>query len=116
MYPLIPFAAGLVAGALGIRLLKSAKTPSLGGVAGTAKEQLGRAQEGLRQATVSSLSAIEQSSASLRARLTPVSETAEVPAPDAAPKRGQGAAKPPPPRKAVRKKGAPPADTTGADS
>ncbi|MCK0512359.1 hypothetical protein [Aromatoleum buckelii] len=59
MYPLLPFAVGLVTGALGIRLLKAGKT----------RATLDKAQERLREATVSSLSAIEHSSAHLRAKL-----------------------------------------------
>lgn len=59
MYPLLPFAVGLLTGAVGIRLLK----------AGKARATLDKAQERLREATVSSLSAIEHSSAHLRARL-----------------------------------------------
>lgn len=59
MYPLLPFAVGLLTGALGIRLLKAGRT----------RATLDKAQERLREATVSSLSAIEHSSAQLRARL-----------------------------------------------
>lgn len=64
MYPLLPFAVGLVTGALGIRLLKAGKT----------RATLDKAQERLREATVSSLSAIEHSSAHLRAKLAADSE------------------------------------------
>lgn len=64
MYPLLPFAVGLVTGALGIRLLKAGKT----------RATLDKAQERLREATVSSLSAIEHSSAHLRAKLATDSE------------------------------------------
>ena len=93
MFPLLPFAVGLLTGAAGIRLLRNEK----------AKKQLDKAQDRLREATVSSLNAIETSSARLRTRLD---QTAE-PAPSAAPK--------PTPRKAApRKKAAAvtPAGTT----
>lgn len=74
MYPLLPFAVGLVTGALGIRLLKAGKT----------RATLDKAQERLREATVSSLSAIEHSSAHLRAKLA---AEAELPLEPAAPVR-----------------------------
>ncbi|KON80705.1 hypothetical protein PA01_02795 [Azoarcus sp. PA01] len=76
MYPLLPFAVGLVTGALGIRLLKAGKT----------RATLDKAQERLREATVSSLNAIEHSSAHLRAKLA---TDAELP-PETAP-QGQAA-------------------------
>ena len=86
MFPLLPFAVGLLTGAAGVRLLRNEK----------AKIQLAKAQDRLREATVTSLNAIETSSARLRTRLD---QTAE-PAPSAAPK--------PTPRKAAapRKKAA----------
>ena len=72
MFPLLPFAVGLLTGAAGVRLLRNDK----------AKIQLAKAQDRLREATVSSLNAIETSSARLRTRLD---QTAD-PAPSAAPK------------------------------
>lgn len=72
MFPLLPFAVGLLTGAAGVRLLRN----------DSAKEQLAKAQERLREATVSGLNAIENSSARLRTRLD---QTAE-PAPSAAAK------------------------------
>lgn len=72
MFPLLPFAVGLLTGAAGVRLLRNEK----------AKIQLAKAQDRLREATVTSLNAIETSSARLRTRLD---QTAE-PAPSAAPK------------------------------
>lgn len=76
MLPLLTFASGLLAGVVGVRLLKSVKTPegvktATAAIGGKARHGLDQAQTGLRQATVSGLTAIERSSASLRARLTP---------------------------------------------
>jgi len=72
MFPLLPFAVGLLTGAATIRLFKNEN----------AKKQLTKAQDRLREATVSSLSAIEHSSAQLRSRLEP--DTSGVPPPPAA--------------------------------
>lgn len=68
MLPLLTFASGLVAGIVGLRVLKNVK-PTAGIKAASAG--LDRAEAGLRQATVSGLTAIERSSAALRERLTP---------------------------------------------
>lgn len=92
MFPLLPFAVGLLTGAAGVRLLRNEK----------AKIQLAKAQDRLREATVTSLNAIETSSARLRTRLD---QTAE-PAPSAAPK--------PTPRKAAPRKKAAAATPAGA--
>jgi hypothetical protein len=74
MLPLLTFASGLIAGIVGVRLVKSVTAPSGPRAAATAR--LGtigdKAQTGLRQATVSGLTVIEKSSANLRAKLTPV--------------------------------------------
>lgn len=87
MIPLLPFAAGLAAGVFGIRLLKGVKGTDYRSVNAAARERLARTGDGLRQATVAGLSAIEQSSASLRSRLTPdPAATAELET-AAAPKR-----------------------------
>ncbi|MCG5512010.1 MULTISPECIES: hypothetical protein [Ectothiorhodospira] len=59
MYHLIPFAAGAVVGALAVRLLRTDKT----------RQGLEKAQDTLREATVSSLSSIEHASARARKRL-----------------------------------------------
>lgn len=68
MYPLLPFAAGMLAGAVVLRLLKT----------DTTKAGLAKAQRGLRDATVSSLETIENASARARVRLTaPAPEAAE---------------------------------------
>jgi len=72
MLPLLTFASGLVAGIVGVKLLKKVKAPdSLGNFGDKARSGLDKAQAGLRDATVTSLSAIEKSTASLRAKLTP---------------------------------------------
>lgn len=70
MFPLLPFAAGLVTGAVLTRLVKPEKT----------RATLDRAQERVREATVSSLAAIEHTSAGLRARL--MHATDEAPGPE----------------------------------
>lgn len=59
MLPLLPFAAGLLAGAAAVKLLRSDK----------ARAGLGKAQESLREATVSGLAAIEHSSATMKQAL-----------------------------------------------
>lgn len=97
MLPVLTFAAGVLAGVIGVKMLKKAKqSDALRAAAATrletvgdrAREGLDKAQSGLRQAAVSGLSAVEKSSASLRAKLTPAEEpAAETAAPteDAAP-------------------------------
>lgn len=75
MYPLLPFAAGLLAGAVVTRLVKAER----------ARMTLGKAQDRLRDATVSSLAAIEHSSAGLRSRLMHAGEAAAGEAAPAAP-------------------------------
>jgi hypothetical protein len=74
MLPLLTFASGLIAGIVGVRLVKSVTAPSGPRAAATARLGTigGKAQTGLRQATVSGLTVIEKSSANLRAKLTPV--------------------------------------------
>ena len=60
MFPLFPFVAGVLTGAVALRLIKTDKT----------KAGLDKAQDNLRDATVSSLEAIEHASARARKRLT----------------------------------------------
>lgn len=60
MLPLLPFIAGIATGAVAIKLWRSDKS----------KLKFDQAQEALRHATVSSLEAIEHSSASMRKRLS----------------------------------------------
>ncbi len=88
MYPLLIFATGLVVGAAGARLLKGANGPlKAKATAATEKAQCGveKAQEAVRDAAVSGLSAIERTSARLRTKLTPepADEAAGEPAPEA---------------------------------
>lgn len=64
MFHLLPFAVGLLAGALTVKMVKNDLT----------RKQLEKAQAGLKKATVSSLNAIEQSSARLRTRLAEETE------------------------------------------
>ena len=64
MFPLLPFAAGLLTGAVAARLLKVDK----------ARTSFNKAQDRVREATVSSLAAIEHTSAELRAKLNRGSE------------------------------------------
>lgn len=88
MLPLLTFASGIVAGILGVRLLKNPRRPTpLKQLGHTALGGLGRAGEGLREATLSGLSAIEKSSASLRAQLAAPPEASgleevDAPSPD----------------------------------
>jgi hypothetical protein len=77
MWRLLTFAAGVVAGAVGVRALKKAEAPEkLTDLAHKARSGLDKAGEGLRDATVSGLSAVEKSSASLRAKLSGAAEAA----------------------------------------
>lgn len=82
MLPVLTFAAGLIAGAVGYRALnKSKSNVSLRAAGDAARDSLGKAQSGLRQAAVSGLSAVERSSASLRAKLETVPDETAAPAP-----------------------------------
>ena len=68
MFPLLPFAVGIITGAAALRLLRNEKT----------RKQLDKAQDRLREATVSSLNVIEHSSARLRTKLEPIADAAPV--------------------------------------
>ncbi|MBB4199308.1 hypothetical protein CCR94_21365 [Rhodoblastus sphagnicola] len=71
MWRLLTFAAGIVVGAVGVKALKKAEAPAkLTNLAHKARGGLDKAGEGLRDATVSGLSAVEKSSAGLRAKLS----------------------------------------------
>ncbi|PWC44240.1 hypothetical protein [Azospirillum sp. TSO22-1] len=84
MYPLLVFASGLIAGAVGVRLLKRADLPqNLKAATASGKVGLDRAQSAVREATLSGLSAVESTSARLRAKLAPEPETAAPEAPAA---------------------------------
>ncbi|OJX78536.1 hypothetical protein [Magnetospirillum sp. 64-120] len=84
MLPFLTFAGGIVAGIVGVKLLKRVKSPeSLGNLGDKARSGLDKAGAGLREATVTGLSAIEKSSAKMRTKLTPEAE-AEAPAAAAA--------------------------------
>lgn len=75
MHPLLTFAGGLIAGIIGIRVLNKAAAPAaarLDGLGGKARQGLDQAGESLRGAAVTGLSAIEKSSAGLRAKLAAV--------------------------------------------
>ena len=96
MFPMLPFAIGLLTGAVTVRLLKSANLRS----------GLDKAQDRLRDATVSGLSAIEHSSAELKAKLTTATSVVAEPAaaaPEGPAETSETAA---PPRKPARKRAA----------
>lgn len=98
MFPLLPFAVGLLTGAAGVRLLRNER----------AKIQLAKAQDRLREATVTSLNAIETSSARLRSRLdqtepAPSAAAKPMPRKAAAPRKKAAAATPAGTTKRVRK-------------
>lgn len=61
MLPLVPFAAGLLAGAVAIKLIRRDKF----------KVNLGKTGQRLRDATVSSLTSLESASARARSKLKP---------------------------------------------
>lgn len=72
MFPLFPFLAGALTGAVALRLIKTDKT----------KAGLEKAQDKLRDATVTSLEAIEHASARARKRLSPSETEAQAAAPE----------------------------------
>jgi len=94
MLPVLTFVAGVAAGALGVRMLKKSKTPAkLTALAHKARSGFDKAGEELRDVTVSGLSAVEKSSANLRAKLAGQTETSTEPT-DAAPASDEPAAGP----------------------
>lgn len=77
MHPVLLFATGLVTGIIGVRAVKNSKgKESLTALGEKTRHGLDQAKSGLRDATVSGLSAIEKSSASLRGKLAPVAPAA----------------------------------------
>lgn len=80
MLPLLPFAAGLLAGAVSVKLLRSDKT----------RDGLNAAKSRLRAATVSGLNKLEHSTAAVRERLASADE-----APAAAAEAAATTAEPP---------------------
>lgn len=99
MYPVLPFAIGAMVGAAAIRLLKTVSV----------RGSLDKAQERLREATISSLDAIEHSSAGLKAKLAtaPAAPESQAPAAPAA-----AAAKAAPARKAPARRRSPASSAT----
>ncbi|CCG42440.1 hypothetical protein [Magnetospirillum molischianum] len=85
MHPVLLFATGLVTGIVGVRALKNSGKgkDALESLSGKTRHGLDQAKSGLRDATVSGLTAIEKSSASLRGKLTPAA-----PAPTEPPEAG----------------------------
>lgn len=117
MLPLLPFALGLLAGGLAVRTLRD----------GRLRDGLRHAQDSVRSATVSSLTAVENSAHAIKQRLEPATAAAPeangvntvtaapgeaAPAPKPRKKRGAAAdSAPPAPRRASRHaKAAPAAD------
>jgi len=85
MHPVLLFATGLVTGIIGVRALKNSKgKDQLTALGDKTRHGLDQAKSGLRDATVSSLAAIEKSSANLRGKLTPAAPAAE-PEPESKP-------------------------------
>ncbi len=77
MFHLIRFAAGVVTGIVAIKLIQSKPTKDALKKAGTStKKTLEKTQDKLRDATVSSLEAIESASAKARSKLTSEEKTA----------------------------------------
>ncbi|MBK1680894.1 hypothetical protein [Rhodocyclus tenuis] len=73
MLPLLPFAAGLLAGAVSVKLLRSDKT----------RDGLNAAKTRLRAATVSGLNKLEHSTAAVRERLETADDAPAAPASEA---------------------------------
>ncbi|MGE4278486.1 MAG: hypothetical protein AB7G62_02785 [Magnetospirillum sp.] len=123
MLPFLTFAGGIVAGIVGVKLLKQVKAPeSLGSLGDKARSGLDKAGAGLREATVSGLSAIEKSSANLRTKLNPAADepapaepTESVAAPTATTTSLPVAKKAAPRRKVAAKKKAAPANANPVD-
>lgn len=94
MLPILPFAAGLIAGAAAVGLLRSER----------ARAEAAKLQEGLREAGESGLSALRRSATALRQRFAAPAETP----PQAAPDEAAAASKPKAPRKKAAAKPAKP--------
>lgn len=79
MLPLLPFAAGLLAGAVAVKLLRAPRTrEELDKVQDKARHGLEKAQDKLRDAAISGLAAVENSSAAMKLRLSAArAETSE---------------------------------------
>lgn len=90
MIPLLPFAAGLIAGGLAVRLLRDEKT----------QDTLRQAQESLRSAAQSGLSTLKASTAAMKERLSPA-ETVPAAAPKPTVRRTKAGGTP---RKAAARK------------
>ncbi len=117
MNPLLTFSAGLIAGITALNLLKNTKNRvDLDSAqqrvreAGTelgdrAREGFGAAQTRVRESAIAGLSALEQSSARLRGRLSEAAPQAEAAAPSAPPAATTAPA-PQKARKAPRRKAA----------
>lgn len=102
MLPLLPFAAGLLAGAAAVKLLRNEKTHDrLEKVQEKTRLGLGIAQDRLRDATIESLSVVESASAAMKQRLSADKTVTKEAASPAQP------ASLPTSRKAPRKKAAP---------
>lgn len=86
MLPLFTFASGIMAGVVGVHLLKKAKAPAaIKSMADKARSGFDKAGGELREATLSGLNVVDKSSASLRAKLTgEVPPSADEPAPETA--------------------------------
>lgn len=105
MFPLLPFVAGLVAGAVAVRVLRNAEPGEpLGKVGERARSGLEKTRETLRGAAVAGLGAVESSSGALKQRLmagqaesapepteAPVASESTTPAPESEPKPGDAA-------------------------
>jgi hypothetical protein len=86
MLHLLPFVAGLVTGAVTIKLLRNDKTSqTLENTKVKTSETLANAKARIREATVSGLSRLEASSAAMREKLTVVEAAPEAATPDEAP-------------------------------
>ncbi|SEH28406.1 hypothetical protein [Magnetospirillum fulvum] len=81
MHPVLLFATGLVTGIIGVRALKHSGKgeETLSALGHKTRHGLDQAKSGLRDATVSSLAAIEKSSANLRGKLAPAAPAAAEP-------------------------------------
>ncbi len=115
MLPLLTFASGVIAGALGVRMVKNAKAdPRIADlkavdVKAAAREGAGKAQTAVREAAVTGLLAIERTSAGLRSCLaTPVEEAPVAAAPAEAEPVKDDVAEP------VKTEPTPPASPSGA--
>jgi len=114
MLHLLPFIAGIVTGAVTVKLLRNDKTSqTLENAKVRTSETFESAKARIREATIGGLSRLETSSAAMREKLTVVEAVPEAATPEEAPAPTPAAKKASRPRKAGATGGAKRAGTAG---